>query len=336
MNPLSLARRLKLDPYILAILCMVGLASLLPARGIATEGLGYLTKIAIGCLFFLHGARLPRETVLGGLRNWRLHVVVLAFTFLMFPIIGFGITHLPTVVLPAVFSSGMLFLTCLPSTVQSSIAFTSIARGNIAGAIVSASASNLIGIFITPLLVSFLMGQSGAEVSLEAAGRIVMQLLLPFIAGQIARLWMAEWAARQKKMLGLFDRGTILLVVYSAFSEAVVGGIWHTINVADFGRLLLVCVVFLAAVLTVTTLAARWLGFAKADEIAIVFCGSKKSLASGVPMAGILFPGAAVGVVILPLMLFHQVQLMACAMLAQRYATRSKDDPARANTEVVV
>ncbi|MBA3812274.1 MAG: bile acid:sodium symporter, partial [Caulobacteraceae bacterium] len=115
-------------------------------------------------------------------------------------------------------------------------------------------------------------------------------------------------------------------VVYGAFSAAVVEGLWRRVSALQIGQLIVVCAGLLAAVLGVTVLFARAAGFAKADEIAIVFCGSKKSLASGVPMAGILFPPAAVGLLVLPLMVFHQLQLMACAVIARRYGARAAEE----------
>jgi sodium/bile acid cotransporter 7 len=322
VTPLALARRLRIDPYIVAILAMVVVASLLPARGGAAIGFDWLTKVVIAVLFFLHGARLSREAVVAGLSHWRLHLTVLAATFVLFPLLGLAVTYLPAALLSPSLSAGVLFLCCLPSTVQSSIAFTSVARGNVAAAVISASASNLFGIVLTPLIAGFLMRAHGGGFSIGSVWAVVVQLLLPFAAGQVSRIWLAAWAERSRKLLGLFDRGTILLVVYSAFSEAVVRGLWRQISIPDLLKLLVVCLVLLALVLAATALAARALGFAKADEIAIVFCGSKKSLASGVPMAGILFPAASVGLLILPLMIFHQIQLMACAVIAQRYADR--------------
>jgi sodium/bile acid cotransporter 7 len=207
--------------------------------------------------------------------------------------------------------------------VQSSIAFTSVARGNVAAAVCAASASNLFGIFITPVLVALMLGVRGAGSPLAEAEAIALQLLAPFAAGQVARIWIAGWMKRRAKLVGLVDRGSILLVVYGAFSAAVVQGIWHEVSVAQILLLLVVCGALLAAVLAITAFAARRLGFDAADEVAIVFCGSKKSLATGVPMAGILFPPASVGLVVLPVMLFHQLQLMACALIAQRYAARA-------------
>jgi sodium/bile acid cotransporter 7 len=325
LNPLALLRRLRIDPYIVAILAMVAVASLLPAGGDAAVGFDWLTKVVIAILFFLHGARLSREAVIAGLGHWRLHLVVLASTFVLFPLLGFAATFLPAAILPANLSAGVLFLCCLPSTVQSSIAFTSVARGNVAAAVVAASASNLFGIALTPLIVGLLMRAHGGGLTLGAVWGVVVQLLLPFAAGQVSRLWIAAWAERSRKLLGLFDRGVILLVVYSAFSEAVTRGIWRQVQLLDLAKLLGVCAALLVIVLAATAWSARGLRFSKPDEVAIVFCGSKKSLASGVPMAGILFPAASVGVMILPLMLFHQIQLMACAVIAQRYADRAPD-----------
>ncbi len=205
---------------------------------------------------------------------------------------------------------------------QSSIAFTSVARGNVAAAVCAASASNLFGIFLTPLIVAGLFGVRAAGSPMKEVEDIVLQLLAPFLAGQVARIWIAGWMKRHAKLVGLVDRGSILLVVYGAFSEAVVQGLWSRVSIAQLLWLAAISLVLLAVVLAATAFAARRLGFDKPDEIAIVFCGSKKSLASGVPMATILFPAASVGVIVLPLMLFHQLQLMACAIIAQRYAAR--------------
>jgi sodium/bile acid cotransporter 7 len=197
----------------------------------------------------------------------------------------------------------------LPSTVQSSIAFTSMARGNVAAAVCSASASNFIGIFVTPLLVGTLIVRGAWRRRLDR-GRglsIVEQLLLPFLAGQLLRPWIGAWVDRNKPMLKIVDQGSILLVVYTAFSESVNEGLWHKLSLptlADAGR----------AVLRDAGAGPRprhldqpRLGFSREDEITIVFCGSKKSLASGVPMAKVLFAPGALGMVILPVMLFHQI-----------------------------
>ncbi|HWF76868.1 MAG TPA: bile acid:sodium symporter family protein [Caulobacteraceae bacterium] len=308
----------------LAILGMVLLASVLPVRGQVAGDLNVVIKLAIALLFFLHGAKLSRAAVVAGITHWRLHLVILAATFVLFPLLGLAAMLLPRWILPPVLATGVLFLCCLPSTVQSSIAFTSVARGNIAAAVCAASASNLFGIFITPVLVALTLGVRGAGSGVGEIEAIALQLLVPFVAGQVARIWIAGWMQRHSKLVGLVDRSSILLMVYGAFSEAVVRGIWSEVSVLQIGLLVAVCAALLALVLAITAFAARWIGFAKEDEIAVVFCGSKKSLISGVPMAGILFPPASVGLMVLPLMLFHQMQLMACAVIAQRYAARPK------------
>ncbi len=315
-------KSLKPDPYIVAILLMVVLASLLPVSGQGAVWFGWLTKAAIALLFFLHGARLPREQVVAGLVHWRLHITVLAFTFVVFPLLGLLLVQLPEALLPAQLAAGVLYLCLLPSTVQSSIAFTSQARGNVAAAVVAASTSNLLGVVLTPLLVGVFLHTSTGGVSLKAVQDVAVQILLPFVLGQLARPWLQTWVARHSRLVSYTDRGSILLVVYGAFSAAVVGGLWKQVSALELAVLLAICVVLLAVVLAATLAAARAWNFDTADEIVVVFCGSKKGLATGVPMASILFPAASVGFIVLPVMLFHQIQLMACAVIAQRYGAR--------------
>jgi sodium/bile acid cotransporter 7 len=323
---------LKPDAYILLILGMVVLASMLPAHGAAAPVFGLITKIAIGVVFFLHGAKLSREAVIAGTTHWRLHLLILASTFVLFPILTLGLAALPGWITPAALAPGLIFLGRLPSTIQSSIGFTAIARGNVAATVASATASNLLGILVTPLLGAALMHTNGGGLSLHSAQAIVFQLLIPFVAGQIARPWIGRWVSAHSKFLSYVDRGSILMVVYTAFSEAVVGGIWSRVGAADLIRLGPLCAALLAVVLFTTYIAARTLKFNKADEITIVFCGSKKSLASGVPMAGVLFPGASLGLILLPIMIFHQIQLMASAVIAQHYAERAEDQLSPENT----
>jgi solute carrier family 10 (sodium/bile acid cotransporter), member 7 len=315
--------RLPVDPYIMALLLTVAVASLLPASGDMAAGFGYVTTIAIGLLFFLYGARLSTREALDGLKQWRLHSLVFAATFVLFPLLGLLCRLLVPWALSPELYSGLMFLCCLPSTVQSSIAFTSIARGNVAAAVCSASFSNLIGIVLTPLLVTVFLFTGSGGISLDAVGDIVLQLLAPFVAGQLLRRWIGGYITRHKKILGYADRGSILLVVYAAFSAGVVGGIWERLSVASLLMLLAVNTTLLAVVMVVAIVAARRLGFSTEDEITIVFCGSKKSLASGLPMGTVLFPAATVGLAVLPLMLLHQLQLMVGAWLARRYGARS-------------
>jgi len=319
-----LLSRLNLDPYIAAILGMVGLATLLPAHGMGAVAAGHASQAAIAILFFLHGAKLEPKAAVAGARHWRLHVVVLLSTFVLFPALGLGARALMPSLLPPVLWTGLLLLCVLPSTVQSSIAFTSIARGNVPAALCAATASNLLGMALTPLLAGLLLHTHGGF-SGRAVVDIAVQLLLPFLLGQLARPWIGGWVSAHRAVLGWVDRGSILLVVYAAFSEGVTQGLWHQVSLSSLGSLLAVDAALLASVLCLTTLASRLLGFSRADEIALVFCGSKKSLASGLPMATVLLAGQSAGLIVLPLMLFHQIQLMACAAMARRYAARTED-----------
>lgn len=310
-----------IDPYILALLGTVGVAALLPARGVGADVAGGASSGAVALLFFLYGARLSTREALDGLKHWRLHVTVLACTFLLFPLLGLAAKGLvPYVLTPALYS-GFLFLTLVPSTIQSSIAFTSMARGNVPAAICAGSFSSLAGIVLTPLLAAALLGNSGGGFSADSVLKIVLQLLVPFLAGQFLRRWIGAFIARNKKVLSLVDRGSILLVVYTAFSEGMVQGIWRQVTPLRLGALLGVEAVLLAVMLALTWYGAKRLGFGRGDRIAIQFAGSKKSLAAGLPMASVLF-GADASLAVLPLMLFHQMQLMVCAVIAKR---RSRD-----------
>lgn len=310
-----------IDPYILSLIGMVVLAAFLPARGGAAEVASGGSTAVVALLFFLYGARLSTREAMDGLKHWRLHLTVLVCTFVLFPLLGLAAKGLvPHVLTPALYG-GFLFLCLVPSTIQSSIAFTSIARGNVPAAICAGSFSSLAGIVITPLLAAFLLGSSGGGFSADSALKIVLQLLVPFLAGQLLRRWVGGFLTRHKKVLGYVDRGSILLVVYTAFSEGMVQGVWHQITPQRLLALLGVEAVLLAVMLAVTWYGAKRLGFDRADAIAIQFAGSKKSLAAGLPMATVLFASHA-SLAVLPLMLFHQMQLMVCAVIAKR---RSRD-----------
>ncbi|MBV4413472.1 bile acid:sodium symporter [Enterobacteriaceae bacterium YMB-R22] len=322
-------QRLKIDNFLLMLFAVVAAASLLPAKGVVKIGFEYLTTAAIALLFFMHGAKLSREAIVAGAGHWRLHLVVFLSTFALFPLLGLAMAFIPPTILPPPLFMGFLYLCALPATVQSAIAFTSVAGGNVAAAVCSASASSILGIFLSPVLVGALMQtQEGGTDTLHAIGKIILQLMVPFIAGHLSRPLTGRWVDKHKKLINLTDRSSILLVVYVAFSEAVVEGIWRQVTGVSLLWVVGISLALLTIVLIVNTCASRLLGFNTADEITIVFCGSKKSLANGVPMANVLFPAGAVGMMLLPLMIFHQIQLMVCAVLAQRYARRSvKEKP---------
>lgn len=314
-------RRFLPDIFTTLLISTVILASLLPASGTFADYFGIATSLAIGLLFFLHGARLSTDVVIAGLLHWRLHLVILLTTFALFPLLGMALGFIPDSILPQPLYLGILFLCVLPSTVQSSIAFTSMAGGNVPAAICSASASNIFGMFLTPLLVGLLFSIGGhGGFSWDVLQKILLQLLAPFAVGQILQPWIGNWIRSKKRILTPVDRGSILMVVYLAFSKAVVEGLWQTFSLRDIAVVIVLDALLLAFVLVLTMYGSRHLGFNRADEITITFCGSKKSLASGVPMAGVIFAGQSIGAIVLPLMIFHQIQLMACAVIAQKYA----------------
>ena len=318
--------RLLFDNFTLILLAVVATATLLPAQGQGAVFFEGLTVIAIALLFFMHGAKLSRQAIIAGATHWRLHILVFSCTFLMFPLIGVLAKPLLVPLLGDKLYMGVLFLCVLPGTVQSAIAFTSLAGGNVPAAVCSASASSIFGIILTPLLVALLMQVDAAEgvSALHSIGSISMQLLLPFVIGHAMRPLIGTWVDKHKKNLSRLDQTSILLVVYTALSASVVAGLWNTVSPSTLMVLGLVCCVLLALVLFLTAWLGQRFGFNREDRITIVFGGSKKSMATGVPMAQVLFAGPLLGPMLLPLIIFHQIQLMVCAVMAQHYARQGE------------
>ena len=324
--------RLRIDPFLLVLALVLAVAAFAPIRGNAAAILDRVQDVAIALLFFLHGAKLSRAAIMAGIGAWQLHGLVLAATYVVFPVLASATLAIVGTAVDPLIGTGILFLAILPSTVQSSIAFTATAGGNVPAAVCSASLSNLLGIVLTPLLAAILIGGRMADGSffLSAVTTIALQLLGPFVLGHLARPWLDDLIDRHRPWVMRYDRGVILLVVYSAFSAAVVEGLWARLAPTDLGIVVLVSAFLLAAVLALTSLAGTVFGFVRADAAVLTFCGSKKSLASGVPMASALFPSAEVGMIILPLMLFHQLQLIVCSVIAGRYArtdSHTKENP---------
>lgn len=314
--------RLPVDGFIVALVAVVLAATLLPCRGDSAKAFGALGTLAITTLFFLQGARLSREAVMQGMMHWRLHAFIATTTFVLFPLLGLGLLGAFPHLLPRPLWLGVLFVCVLPSTVQSSIALTSIARGNVAAAICSATASNIGGIVLAPLMFGAMSNLHGGGTNLRGVGQVALQLLLPFIAGHLLRPWIGRWAERNRGLLSVTDRSSILIVVYTAFSAAVVRGIWQQIPPLTLGVLALVMALLLASALLVVLLVSRALGFDRGDEVALVFCGSQKSIVSGVPIANALVSGAAIGPILLPIMLYHPMQLLICTWIARFYVRR--------------
>jgi sodium/bile acid cotransporter 7 len=309
------------DGFTLSILAVVILGGFFPCSGEAARWVSIGSKVAISLLFFLQGARLSRAAVLAGILHWRLHLMIFTATFIVFPLLGLALQPVSgTLVAPPLYV-GLLFLCTLPSTVQASVIFTSIAGGNVAAALCSASLSSIVGMALTPLLTGLLLHAHG-ESSLSGVASIAVQVLVPFVLGQVAQRWIEPWIKRNLKTVRRVDLGSVLLMVYGAISAATLSGMWRLLPVQSFLALVVVDGALLAAMLSLNVFGARRLGFAREDETAIAFCGTQKSLIMGIPMANALFAGSTLGFVVLPMIVYHQLQFMTCAALARRYAAR--------------
>ncbi|MEU8513957.1 bile acid:sodium symporter family protein [Kitasatospora sp. NPDC048722] len=319
-------RRRGVDPYMAALAGTVGLAALFPATGTAARAAAAACDVAVALLFFLYGARLSTRETLAGLRHVRLHGLVLACTFVLFPLLGLVTALLTPVPLTDQLRTGVLFLCLVPSTVQSSVALTGAAGGDVPAAICAGTYSSLAGLVLTPLLSAWLLG-SHAELSADGLLRIAAQLLAPFVLGQVLRPWIGGFLGRHKRLLTPVDRGSILLVVYTAFSAATAQGIWHLATPGALLGLAAVLLALLAASLAAARLGARAVGLGRPAVVAAMLCGSQKSLANGLPMATVLF-GSEAGLMVLPLMLYHQLQLVVGTILAGRWSRAPVQAPA--------
>lgn len=316
----------RLDPFLTMLIGAVLLASLFPCPPSLQPWMDRLSTLLITLMFFFQGAKLQRHAIIESLQDWRLQGGTLFASFVIFPLLGFALYLLchalfKNGVVSAELWVGILFLCCLPSTVQSSIALTSIARGNVPAAICSATASNILGIFFTPLLSGLLLHRSNSVSGLETILEVGRELLLPFIIGQLVQKWVGPVVHRHKILLSFTDRGSIIVLVYAAFSTAVLQGLWQRIPLTDLGKIALLDTLLLFTLLGVTYLLGCLMGQSKENDIALQFCGSKKSLATGIPMASVIFPAGA-GIIVLPLMIYHQIQLFVCTILARHYAVR--------------
>lgn len=312
--------RLIPDKFILLLLATIGVATLFPAQGRGLAVVSTIANIAIFSLFFFHGLRLSHEAVWAGLKHWRLQLAVLVFGFGALPLLGLSVSMLAPDFLSAELWLGVLFLCVLPSTVQSAIAASSMAQGNVAASVIAAALSNLSGVILTPLIFAALAQVGGAGGDLSTIGRIAGLLLLPFALGQVARYWLAAWAERHRVWIGRLDRTTILITVYVAFSAAVVDGLWARLDGGEMLRLFAVVCVLLGVAMGGAWALGGALGLAREDRITLLFSGAQKSLATGAPMARILFPAAQAGMIVIPLMLYHQLQLTVSAWIAARLA----------------
>lgn len=314
---MNLIKRLSVDVYILLLLATVVGGVILPAEGIVAAGLSHITFWAVSLLFFLYGAKLDPYAVRAGLTNWRLQGLTLGATYLVFPVIGFALALVFGSILGTTVTMGLLFLAFLPSTVQSSIAFTSVAGGNIPAAICAASVSNLVGVLLTPLLVALFLHQGGGGFSLDAVGKIGIQLMLPFIVGQMLRPWIGGFIKRHNLITMIVDRGSIMLIVYSAFSASTISGLWTATPLSTLALLLAIVWVFLALIMGAMIAVGNLAGLNSPERAVLFYCGSTKSLASGLPIATALFSPEVIGAIVLPLLIYHMSQLLICALVSQ-------------------
>ncbi|MDD0976311.1 bile acid:sodium symporter family protein [Pseudomonas fontis] len=319
-------KRVVTDWFLCGMFLATFLAWLFPRFGSSGGSMHaeYVINIGVFLVFFLHGINLSSEQIRHGLKNWRLHLMVQGFTFVVFPLLWLlGKSVLGTQI-PALLMLGFLYLCALPSTISSSVALTGSAGGNVPAAILNASLSSVLGIFITPWLVSLVVGSGSDGIDLGATLLDLCALLLmPLVLGQLLRPWLGRFFARHKRYTNVMDKLVILLLVYAAFCNSMVSGMWQQQGSAVLLMALVGSGLLLALILWMTTRTARALKFSPADEIAAVFCASKKSLAAGAPMAALIFgahPG--LGLILLPIMIYHPLQLIVCSIMAEHYANR--------------
>lgn len=294
-----------------------------------------LNKLGVALIFLLHGLTLSFQSLKAGTLRFKLHLVVQLSTFLMFPILGLGLVQLSAGRVEPALVTGVFFLCALPSTVSSSVALTAAARGNVPAAVFNATLSSLLGVALTPLWLAFVLGAQGKGLPV---GKVVLDLclwlLLPLFVGQLLRPWFGAFASRHKARISFIDRGTILLLVYTSFCDSVVAGVWAGQGLVPLLYAGGVSAGLLALVLAATAQISRALGFPMEDRIVAIFCGSKKTLASGVPMARLIFgadPGLSL--ILLPLMIYHPLQLVVGGWLAGLWAARSAPGAAASSSK---
>ena len=322
-----MAVRRALDWFTAGMAIAVALAWLFPDPGAPGGWLHpeLLTKLGVALIFFLHGVSLSFAALKEGTMRWPLHLVVQTCTFVAFPLVGLALLWLAGGRVPADLALGFFFLCALPSTVSSSVALTAAARGNVPAAVFNATLSSLIGVFITPLWIGWMLKSGGTTMPMgDVVLDLVKWLVAPLVAGQLLRPLLGAWAARNKKRINVVDRLTILLLVYTSFCDSVKRGVWSSHGPGPVLATIVASIVLFFLIFTIASLACDALRFSPPDKIAAVFCGSKKTLASGVPMAQLIFAGRpGIGLILLPIMIYHPLQLLICGALANRWARRA-------------
>ncbi|GEM81631.1 bile acid:sodium symporter family protein [Vibrio superstes] len=327
---MNIISKIKKEWFLVGMVLAIALATLTADVG-KTGGIIHLDKltgIGVAIVFFLHGLGLAPSAIKAGLSNWRLHLFIQSATFVFYPLLWVIFGDVFLAYMPAALAFGFCYLFVLPSTVSSSVAMTSVGKGNVPGAIFNASLSSIIGVLITPFLIQLFMGFEGAELNLmDSVISIAKLLLLPMLAGQLARPLLLSFAEKHKAVVNKVDKYVILLIVYNAFCDSVANGIWHTFSIGMLATTIAICVLVLMVMIHLFQWGARKSKFNHEDEVAAVFCGTKKTLAAGVPMAAVIFGSdPSLGMILLPIMLYHPIQIFYCAVMANRYAKNHQDD----------
>ena len=300
------------------LIAAIVLAFVLPVQGAWREVAQFVSNAAVFLLFFLNGLRLPRHEVVAGLTNHRLLWPLVLWCFGAMALAGWLVWQLGSGWMPSLLALGFLYLGCLPSTVQSATAYSSLAGGNVASSVVAAALLNLLGVFITAPLFSWLAGGQGGGLHADGLLKVVAILLLPFVLGQIAQSWLGDWVKNHRQIATWFDRASIAIAVYVAFSGAVEQRFWTRIDLAGWGWLAGGTMLLLAF----GHLGAWALGGAlrldRPNRITLLYAGSQKSIAMGAPLASVLFAPATAGIILLPILLYHLAQLILAAPIAAR------------------
>jgi sodium/bile acid cotransporter 7 len=321
------AARIGLDWFMLALIGMIVLAYLFPQFGVDREpvSLGDVANYGVSLIFFFYGLRLSPEKLKAGLSSWRLHVVVQLSTFVFFPLLILPLHTFFEGGDKELLWLGTFYLAALPSTVSSSVVMVSIAGGNIPAAIFNASISSLLGIFITPLWMGLFLTTSTEGFDIwSVMGKLVLQVLLPVVLGIVLHRYWGGFAERNKKQLRIFDQSIILLIVYTSFCESFARKMFSGYSLKDLLTLGIAMVALFFLVYGITQGISRLLGFNHEDRITAIFCGSKKSLVHGTVMSKVLFPNAnVVGIILLPIMIYHALQLLIASIIAQATARKA-------------
>jgi sodium/bile acid cotransporter 7 len=319
---------MRIDPFVIAIALSIVVAYFFPQLGAADSviPIDLISSLGISFIFFFYGLKLSTEAIRSGLKNWKLHVVVQGTTFLIFPLLVIAFYPLVKDTSNEVLWLSMLFLAALPSTVSSSVVMVSLAKGNIPAAIFNASISGIIGILITPLwLTSFIQEVNITSDFTHIYFQLGTEILLPLIIGLLLRKYWGEFARKNSRGLSLFDKSIILLIIYKSFVHSFEERIFEAISIADLLLMTSLVVVLFLVVYGITGLISKRLKFNLEDQITAQFCGSKKSLVHGTVFSKALFgQSSMLGLILLPLMLFHAFQILIISVLATRMGKEKK------------